>query len=76
MLVAFAASAVGIGLVAAQQRAAGAAACTALGAGMFAAVTTLTATYDAGSWRDEVFRDHDAHRQWAKDRRAWERLQP
>ena len=49
MLVAFAASAVGTGRVAAQQTAPGAAACTALGAGMFTAVATLTATYDAGT---------------------------
>ena len=48
-LVAFAASAVGIGRVAAQPPAPGAAACTALGASMFTPVATLTATYDAGS---------------------------
>ena len=49
VLVAFAASAVGIGRVAAQQTAPGADACTALGAATFTAVATLTTTYDAGS---------------------------
>src|SRR3972149_10019082 len=48
-LVAFAASAVGIGRVAAQPPAPGAAACTALGASMFTPVAALTAPYDAGS---------------------------
>ena len=46
---AFAASSVGIGRVAAQQTPPGAAACAALGAAMFTAVATLTATYDAGN---------------------------
>jgi transposase len=27
-------------------------------------------------WRDQVVRDHHAYRQLAKDRRAWERVQP
>ena len=49
VLVALAANAVGIDRVAAQQTAPGAAACTALDAGMFTAVATLTTTYDAGS---------------------------
>ena len=49
VIVAFAAGAVGIGRAAAQQRAPGEATCTALDAGMFTAVATLTATYDAGS---------------------------
>ena len=46
---AVAATAVGIGRVAAQQTAPGAPACTALGAATFTAVATLTTTYDAGS---------------------------
>ena len=45
--VAFAGSSVGIGRVAAQQPAPGAAACTALGPAMFTALATLTATYVA-----------------------------
>jgi feruloyl esterase len=49
VLLAFAASAASTGRVAAQQTAPGAAACTALAAGMFTAVATLTAAYDAGS---------------------------
>ena len=49
VVVAFAASCVGIGRVAAQQTVSGAAACTALGAATFTAVATLTATYDAGN---------------------------
>ena len=48
VLVVLAAS-VGIGRAAAQQTAPSAATCTALDAGMFTAVATLTATYDAGS---------------------------
>jgi feruloyl esterase len=49
VLVALAASAIGLGRVAAQQTAPGAAACTALGAATFTAGATLTTTYDAGS---------------------------
>jgi pimeloyl-ACP methyl ester carboxylesterase len=49
VVVAFAASAVGIGRLAAQQTPPGAATCTALGGGMFPPVATLTATYDAGN---------------------------
>lgn len=49
VLVLSAATAVGIGRVAAQQTTPGAAACTSLGAATFTAVATLTATYDAGS---------------------------
>ena len=49
VVVAFAASAVGIGRLAAQQTPPGAAACAALGAAAFASVATLTATYEAGS---------------------------
>jgi hypothetical protein len=49
VFVSFAAGAVGIGRVTAQQTVPGTAACTALDAGMFTAVATLTATYDSGS---------------------------
>jgi feruloyl esterase len=49
VLAAFAASAAGMGGASAQQAAPGEATCTALDAGMFMAVATLTATYDAGS---------------------------
>ena len=49
VLVAVAASAVGIGRVVAQQTAPVAATCTEMGAAMFTEVATLTTTYDAGS---------------------------
>ena len=49
LVVACAASSVGVGRVAAQQTPPGAAACATLGAAMFTAVATLTATYDAGN---------------------------
>jgi len=49
VLVAFAASAVATGRVAAQQPAPGSAACTALSTATFTAVARLTTTYDAGS---------------------------
>ena len=49
VVVAFAASSVGFGRLAAQQTPPGTAACTALSAAAFASIATLTATYDAGS---------------------------